>query len=151
MKKMDKIQAIKVAVATFFGCLTASLGILAIPFYLMLASNIVDYVSGILVAKHRNVEINSKRGVKGIVKKVLMWLLISVGFITDMLLYAATDFINIQLPMQLFFTCAVTLWLTVNECISILENIKDSGIVIPSFLEKVVSNIKSQVEEKGEK
>ncbi|MEY8494039.1 phage holin family protein, partial [Lachnospiraceae bacterium 29-91] len=46
--------------------------------------------------------------------------------------------------------CIVALWIICNEIISILENVKDMGVYIPGFLEPLVKNIKSQVEEMGE-
>ncbi|NBI77252.1 holin, partial [Lachnospiraceae bacterium] len=44
----------------------------------------------------------------------------------------------------------VALWIICNEIISILENIKDMGVPIPSFLTPLIRNIKSQVEAMGE-
>lgn len=35
-----------------------------------------------------------------------------------------------------------------NEIISILENINDIGVPMPSFMKKLVWNIKSQIEDK---
>ena len=39
------------------------------------------------------------------------------------------------------------MWLICNEIISILENIQDMGVNIPSFLQPLVKHIRSQVEE----
>lgn len=35
-----------------------------------------------------------------------------------------------------------------NEIISILENINDIGVTLPPFLQPIVKNLKSQVEQK---
>ena len=150
MKKMDKVTSVKATIVAFFTALTSALGVLAIPIYLMVGANIIDYLTGIYAAKYRGQEIESYKGIKGIMKKVMMWLLIVVGFIVDMLIMHGASIIDISLPFSFFVTILVTLWILSNELISILENLKDSGVTIPSFLQKLVENIKSQVENKGE-
>lgn len=40
------------------------------------------------------------------------------------------------------------IWIICNEIISILENIKDMGVTIPTFLIPLVTHVKSQVEDK---
>lgn len=44
--------------------------------------------------------------------------------------------------------CVVAIWLICNEIISILENINDIGVTLPPFLQPIVKNLKSQVEQK---
>lgn len=76
-----------------------------------------------------------------------MWLLVVVGAIIDeMLLYASVT-IGWQSPVTFLIACVVALWLICNEIISILENIQDMGVNIPSFLKPLVKHIRSQVEE----
>ena len=79
-----------------------------------------------------------------------MWLLIVVGAIIDQTLLYASDIVGITLPFTFLVACIVALWIICNEIISILENVKDMGVSIPGFLEPLVKNIKSQVEEMGE-
>ena len=42
----------------------------------------------------------------------------------------------------------MAIWLICNEIISILENINDIGVTLPPFLDPIVKNLKSQVEQK---
>lgn len=53
-------------------------------------------------------------------------------------------------PVELTFlvACIVAIWIICNEIISILENIKDMGVTIPTFLIPLVTHVKSQVEDK---
>ena len=53
------------------------------------------------------------------------------------------------MPFTFLVACMVAIWIICNEIISILENIKDMGVNIPAFLEPLIRNIKSQVEEKA--
>lgn len=140
----------KAVFVTLFGMLSSVLGVLAVPILLVVACNIIDYITGLMASKYRSQDINSYRSIKGIQKKVCMWLLIAVGAIIDQLLLHTSEIAGISLPFQFLAACIVALWIICNEIISILENVKDMGVDIPVFLEPLVKNIKSQVEEVGE-
>ena len=113
----------------------------------MVSCNIIDYITGLAASPYRNQEIESYKGMRGITKKVGMWLLVIVGAIIDELLLYAGGILGIEVPMFIV-ACMVAIWIVCNEIISILENLKDMGVNIPSFLEPLVKNIKSQTENK---
>ena len=79
-----------------------------------------------------------------------MWILIIVGAIIDQLILYACAEIGFRIPFTFAIACVVAVWLICNEIISILENINDIGVPMPAFMNKVVQNIKSQIEEKTE-
>ena len=144
---MDKIKAVFVGVFTTF---SAWLGILAIPVYLLVCCNVIDYGTGIAAAKYRGQAVNSYVGFRGIAKKVCMWLLVGVGAIFDILLAYAAEQAGIVLNFGYAIACLVAIWLFCNELISILENMADIGVNLPPFLMRFVDNLKSQVETKAE-
>ena len=142
---MERAKTIIVAI---WSIIMSALGILAIPVMLLITCNIIDYATGLIASKFRNQEIDSYKGIKGIAKKICMWLLVGVGVIVD-LSYSA-DVVGITLPFTFLVACIVAIWLNCNEIISILENINDIGVTLPPFLQPIVSNLKSQVEKKAE-
>lgn len=144
---MEKVKAFFI---TIFSILTSLFGALAIPIILLVACNIIDYFTGIVASKFRNQEISSYVGIRGIVKKVSMWLLIAVGAIVDQLVLYAAETIGIVMPFTFAIACVVAIWLICNEAISILENVNDIGVKLPPFLTPIVSQLKSQIEEKVE-
>lgn len=148
MKKMEQATAIKAVFTTVFAFLSSLLGVLAVPVILMVACNVIDYVTGLMASPYRKEDINSYKSIKGIIKKVSMWLLVIVGAIIDQLLIYTADTVGISMPFTFLVACIVAIWIICNEIISILENIKDMGVNIPTFLEPLVKNIKSQVEDK---
>lgn len=77
-----------------------------------------------------------------------MWLLVAVGVIIDSLLAYASTSVGIVQPFNFLVACIVAIWLICNEIISILENINDIGVTLPPFLQPIVKNLKSQVEQK---
>lgn len=128
--------------------LSSLLGILYIPVMLMVLCNIIDYATGLMAAKYRKENtISSYKSFKGIAKKVSMWLLVVVGAIVDELIKYAAQTVGITVPFTFLIACIVAVWLVCNELISILENIKDIGVNIPTFLLPLVKNIKSQTEQ----
>lgn len=144
MENINTIKAVVTGVAAFLSALP---GTLYIPVLLMILCNIIDYATGLMAAKNRpDGGISSYRSIKGIKKKVSMWLLVVVGAIMDQLLLYASQTIGIKIPVTFLIACVVAIWIICNEIISILENMIDIGIQIPSFLLPLVKNIKSQTE-----
>lgn len=147
MKKMKQATYIKAFFTTIFGFLSSLLGVLAIPVILMVCSNIIDYISGLMATPYRDEDINSYKSIRGIFKKICMWLLVVVGAIIDQMLLYASNVAGIKMPFTFLVACIVALWIICNEIISILENIQDMGVDIPTFLQPLVKHIRSQVED----
>lgn len=145
---MNKVNTVKGITASIMGVLNSIFGILAIPIVLLVFCNIIDYVTGILASKFRGQEISSYKGIKGITKKIGMWLLIIVGAIIDELLVYSVAQIGLVCPFTFMIACVVAVWIICNEIISILENLKDMEVPLPDFLVKLTKNIKSQIENK---
>ncbi len=144
-----KNQKIQVTIATISGFLSSLLGTLYIPILLMVTSNIIDYGTGLMAAKNReDGTISSYRSIKGIKKKVGMWILVLVGAMVDELIAYSCTTLGIVLPFQFAVSCIVAVWIVCNEFISILENIKDMGTNVPGFLIPLIENVRSQAEGK---
>ena len=143
---MDRIKAIVVVI---WSIIMSALGILAIPVLLLVSCNLIDYITGLMASRYRNQKMDSYKSIRGITKKICMWLLVGVGVIVDQLLSYTADVAGITLPFTFLVACLVAIWLICNEIISILENINDIGVTLPPFLQPIVSNLKSQVEQKA--
>lgn len=144
---MDRLKMIFI---TMWSALLSVLGILAIPVLLLVSCNVIDYITGLIAAKYRQQNVDSYKGIRGIAKKVCMWLLVVVGAIVDQLLKYASATIGITIPFTFLVACVVAVWLICNELISILENISDIGVNLPPFLDGIIKNLKHQVETKAD-
>lgn len=144
VKHTDKTQA---WVTIIISAIMDFLGILAIPVFLMVGCNLIDYITGLIASKYRNEKMNSYKGMRGIAKKVCMWLLVVVGAIVDELIKYATQTMGFNIQIPFIVATLVAVWIVVNEIISILENIVDIGIELPPFLMPIVRRIKKEVEE----
>lgn len=130
--------------------LSSWLGILYVPMLVLILCNVIDYGTGLCAAKYRDETIKSYKSIRGIAKKVCMWLLVAVGAMLDWLLQYTAETVGIAIGLNFIVASIVAVWLIANEIISILENVKDIGAPLPPFLMKIASNIKSQAEKKAE-
>ena len=144
-----KENYIKAFFTGIFALISSVLGVLAVPVLLMVSCNVLDYATGLMASTYRSQDINSYKSIRGIMKKVCMWLLVIVGAVIDQLLLYASQTAGITLPFTFLVACIVAIWIICNEIISILENIKDMGVAIPAFLLPIVEHVKSQVEDKA--
>ncbi|MBQ7924907.1 MAG: phage holin family protein [Lachnospiraceae bacterium] len=144
---MENVKA-KVIVAV--SALMSWLGILAIPVLLLVGCNIVDYMTGICAAGYREEPVSSYKGIRGIYKKVGMWLLVLVGAWVDILINYGIECAGFDFALPFIVAIVVAVWLVVNEIISILENLQDIGVKIPPFLLPLMKNIKKKVEDKAQ-
>lgn len=145
-KEMDFLKTAKAVCVAAFGLLSSWLGVLAIPVYVLVACNIMDYITGLAAAHRRNQKVSSYVGVLGIAKKVCMWLLIAVGAVVDWLLLYCGASLGFEIHLPMLAASLVAVWLIINEIISILENIGDIGVPLPGFLTKIVQGLKSKIE-----
>ena len=80
---MDKLE--KIGFTALLSALFAWLGIVAVPFLLLVLLQLIDYGTGLAAAKYRSEKISSYKSFRGIVKKICMWLLVVVGGVMDWL------------------------------------------------------------------
>lgn len=103
----------------------------------------IDFITGLLVAgafkkskKTKNGALESSIGFKGITKKIIILLLVLVGYRLDLLF--GSDYIRTALVIA--FIC--------NETISITENAGLMGIPIPKPIKNAIDILKSKEDEK---
>lgn len=121
------------------------LGIVAVPIIILIIAMIIDYVTGMMSA-WLNAELSSKKGIKGIVKKISYLALVAVAMIVDWLICCGLQQINVDIKYTVFFAVLVAVWLIINELISVLENLAKMGVPIPNFLKKIINKLKMTVD-----
>lgn len=131
------IGAIGAFVASLFGGWDAGLKTLVIFM-------VIDHFTGFIVAavfqkseKSENGSLSSKAGLKGIVKKVMMLLMVLVGVRIDIL--TGTDYVR----------DAVIIALCGNELISIIENTGLMGLPVPKVLLNAIDVLKKKEDTGG--
>ena len=131
---MNKATVLKSVTAVVGAGVAAYCGQLAAPVLVLLCMMVIDYVTG-MVKAYMTAQLSSRIGVKGILKKLCYMAMVAVGAGMDYLLRGALVQAGID----------VTVWLTINELISILENL--AAIGVPGFprLSKLLERLKNTV------
>jgi toxin secretion/phage lysis holin len=145
---MMKETAIKTILTVALAALAAYFQQLVVPITVLIIMMIFDYVSGMASAWVTK-ELSSRIGAMGIVKKVCYLLVVAVGMVVDYIIQAVSTPLGLELAGYSIFGLLVIVWLTLNELISILENMKEIGVPLPGFLLKIVDKLKSQTETKS--
>lgn len=135
--------------ATAVGAIAAYFNVLLIPIIVLVVVMVIDYITGMAEA-YTNKTINSRIGIIGILKKVLYFALVAVGIVADYLITSALVQIHINFEVNYCIGMIVTIWLIINELISILENLSEMGIPLPEFLIKIVKRLKNTVDKESE-
>ncbi|MBQ4238408.1 MAG: phage holin family protein [Ruminococcus sp.] len=138
-----------IIVAGAIGALAAYFNVLLIPLAILLAVMLIDYITGMAGASYSG-KLSSRVGIMGILKKAGYFALVAVGMVADYLISSALVEIGIDLKITYCFGMIITIWLIINELISILENLGELNVPLPSFLVNIIKTLKSKVEEQAE-
>ena len=131
---MSRMQIIIDSVAGTIGAVLGFMyGKVTGLFWALVAFMVLDYISGILAAISVR-KLSSKVGFKGIAKKLLILVFVSVGHITD-------TYVLGGVPVAM---TAVILFYIANEGISIVENATELGIPVPQKIKNVLEQIKNK-------
>lgn len=157
MRTENVYLTIKAVIAAIGAWLSARLGILYPVLTLLTVLMIIDFLSGMGASKRESLEHpedktkgwSSKRGLRGIYKKLGYILAIAVAMSVDWLIFNVTGNMGIKIPTTTFFGLLTTAWFVINELLSILENAGRMGAPLPDFLKKVIAVLKTGVEKQG--
>ena len=124
-------------ISTITGILSAIFGDFWFLFIFLLGLNIIDYITGIMKARHLKKE-SSRQAMKGFIKKFLMWCLIAMGFGLGITFQKIGKIIRIDLHIMLAIGWFILAHCIINEFRSILENMVelDKGYLVPKWLIK---------------
>ena len=149
MDEMKK-EITKTFLSAIFAASTIYLKALAIPIAVLVFAMCTDYVTG-MVRSYISGVLSSRTGIKGIVKKLCYMFAVICGIIIDYILAFFADKVGAPAGGSCFFGTLITVWLILNEVVSILENLSGIGVPLPKFLRMVAEKLKQNTEEKGEK
>lgn len=153
------VNTIKGTMALVSALIGSELEIISPAMILLIFLMMVDYVSGMLAAKKEAVEHpgnkkygwSSKKSIMGIYKKLGYILILLVAVSTDYIIYALLGELGVEYQLRTVFGLLVTIWLIINELLSILENAGRMGVVLPKFLHGILAEMKEELDNYNEK
>lgn len=134
---MSKIQIIIDSIAGAVGAVLGFMyGEVNGLFWALIAFMATDYITGVVVAAI-NKQLSSEVGFKGLAKKLMILVFVSLGHIADMYVLGGT-------PVAM---SAVMLFYIANEGLSIIENAGNLGLPVPKKLKDIMIQLKKESEE----
>jgi toxin secretion/phage lysis holin len=131
---MDASRAmgyLKLAVAAVGALLTTFFGGWDTMLRILVGLVVLDYITGVVAAWYDKT-LNSEVGGRGIMKKILLFVVVGVAYQLD----TATG-------QEIFRALAIWFYLA-NEALSIIENAGRCGVQIPSFLKAALEQLREK-------
>ena len=144
--EIQQTKALSGLAAAAAGWLLARLGIFAPWFGTLLLAMLADYLTGIVSAAYLG-RLSSQVGLRGILKKAGYWLLVAASLIADWALLQGGALLGVEVFPQGAVALATTLWLILNEVLSILENLGEMGVALPGFLTRAIESLRQRVDQ----
>ena len=133
---MSKIQIIIDSIAGAVGAVLGFMyGEVTGLFWALIAFMATDYITGVVVAAI-NKQLSSEVGFRGLAKKLMILVFVSLGHIADMYVLGGT-------PVAM---SAVMLFYIANEGLSIIENAGNLGLPVPKKLKDIMVQLKKESE-----
>ena len=131
---MSKIQIIIDSIAGAVGAVLGFMyGEVTGLFWALIAFMATDYITGVVVAAI-NKQLSSEVGFRGLAKKLMILVFVSLGHIADMYVLGGT-------PVAM---SAVMLFYIANEGLSIIENAGNLGLPVPKKLKDIMVQLKKE-------
>ncbi len=144
-----KEEGIKISLSfiiAFFAELYSQYSIMLI---LMGVSIVFDVVTGILKTKSKGEKLNSSLGVKGFYKKFSFIIAYFFGVFLDLFIPYAMNTAGIDLSVNCCFGLIVGAYITLNESISICENLYQCNPdIFPETIMNILKEIKNKIDSK---
>ena len=119
---------------------------------------VVDYVSGMIASAVEAIDHpdddqygwSSKKGAKGIAKKVAYLCVIAVSMVIDYIVISTSGVLGVSLPTNTMLSLLVSVWYLLNEALSIIENAGRIGAPVPGWLMKYIAVLKNKIDSREE-
>lgn len=152
-KYVIAIQALFTAAGAW---ISAKLGILGPILIILTIMMVLDYVTGMLASKREALEHpddsgygwSSKKGAKGIIKKVGYLCIIAVAMVVDYIILHVAGSMGVSVSTKALFALLVAVWYVLNELLSIIENAGRMGAQVPEWLCKYIAVLKEAIDHK---
>lgn len=145
------LDTYNIVVGGIIAVLSAVFGIYWYVFLAYFVTNILDWITGWAASTKEN-KTSSKKGLKGIIKKVGYWIIIAVAFlVSDVFVMLGNDILKIDLSFLLMIGWFTLANLLINEIRSIIENLLRMGYKVPGVLTKGLQVTADLINQEGEK
>lgn len=137
----------KISLAGVVGLVGSFLGAYFPVLCCVLFAIVFDIITGLIRAKITGEPINSKTGTIGFWKKLALLLGMFFGIFLDVFIPIMLNMVTITIPFKLPIGTIIGCYITLNESISILENLNKSGVILPKWIKTMLKGTKETINE----
>lgn len=150
----NAVTLVQAAASAVLAYISARLGVLFPILMLLLAMMVVDYITGMMASKTEALDHpedpslgwSSRKGAKGIIKKVGYLCVIAVAMVADYIIVNVAGTMGYEMTVKAVFGLMVAVWYLLNEMLSIIENAGRMGAPVPEWLAKYITVLKNKAE-----
>lgn len=136
MNSNGVIDTYNMVIGGIVAVFTAIFGIYWYVFVAYFVLNVLDWLTGWYKSRKLKKE-SSAEGLKGIIKKLGYWVVITVAFLVSyVFVHMGSDILHVDLDFLMMVGWFTLACLMVNEVRSILENLVECGYNVPAILIK---------------
>lgn len=143
---MDKLKILLITalslVLTFFDNIS-------LPLILLIISNIIDIVTGTWKSFYLKQKFTYQKMMIGIIKKCSMYVLIMCASILDTLISYTVENLGFSINGDGLIGILITIWMILNELVSIICNLSLMKVPIPGFLLKLIKSMQEKIDKKA--
>lgn len=113
---------------------------------------VFDVITGLVASAYEGTPITSEKARKGFWKKICFLLAVFLGIFMDAFIPQLVAMLGITIPFNLPFGCIVSIYVILNESISVAENIlRVNNDSMPQWMLKLLKGYKKNIEEMEDK
>jgi toxin secretion/phage lysis holin len=149
-ENMDKTTEIyKIISSVIIGFLANIYDKYSVMLAFMSFAIIFDVITGLVKSKCIGEKISSKRGTKGFFKKLVFIIAYAFGVFLDLFVPYVISATGSDIEVECYFGLIIGAYITLNESISICENLYAcNSDIIPSYIMNILNGIKDKINNK---
>ncbi len=122
-----------------------------IAFTVVAIAVLFDIITGVLASVMDGTGLSSERAYKGVIKKAVLFLALGFGTFLDAFLPYAAQAVNLDTPKSMLFSSVICVYITVTECISVIENIyRCNNRALPEWIVKLLRTARDDIDRGGD-
>lgn len=123
----------------------------ALIFVCVIVAIIFDVITGLIKSKVTGKPWSSRRGTIGFWKKIALLVALTFGIFLDYFIPVALGTVNVELPFATPFGLIIGVYITLNESISICENLYEiNPMALPKWIVKLLKTSSDKINDKEE-
>lgn len=148
---MKNLEYCKISFSLVLGFLAEIYDKYSVMLAFMSFAIILDVITGLIKAKCKGQKLSSKKGTKGFFKKFAFIFAYAFGVFLDLFLPYVAQSTGIDVEYNCFFGLIIGAYITLNESISICENLYEcNNDILPPYIGDLIKKTRDKINKNGD-